>query len=57
MKCSDCGSSKAYKRKGVAWRLCRPCWVKLLAILDWANDSKAEHFNAFEKEQIKRPQP
>jgi hypothetical protein len=37
MKCSDCGANKAYRRKGLAWRLCRQCWYDLLAIVEWAD--------------------
>jgi hypothetical protein len=36
MKCNDCGVNRAYRRKGLAWKLCRPCWVNVLAILAWA---------------------
>lgn len=37
MKCNDCGSSKAYLRKGLAWRLCKPCWDNMAAVLNWAS--------------------
>lgn len=38
MKCSDCGLSKAYRRKGVVWRLCKPCWDRLITILALAEN-------------------
>jgi hypothetical protein len=41
MRCSDCGSPKAYRRRGFAWMLCRACWGNLLAILTWAGADKA----------------
>jgi hypothetical protein len=41
MKCNDCGCNKAYRRKGLAWRLCKGCWANLLGILYWANDARS----------------
>lgn len=40
MKCNDCGCNRAYTKKGLAWRLCRDCWVNLLAILSWASEEQ-----------------
>ena len=42
MKCSDCGANKAYTRKGLVWRLCKPCWINILAILGWAQGPSAD---------------
>lgn len=40
MKCNDCESNKAYRRKGLAWRLCKSCWANLLGIITWASEYK-----------------
>jgi hypothetical protein len=34
-------SGRAYKRKGVAWILCRQHWHELLGILAWAARGRA----------------
>ena len=34
-------SGRAYKRKGVAWILCRAHWHGLLGILAWAAEGRA----------------
>jgi hypothetical protein len=42
MKCNDGGCNRAYRRKGLAWKLCRQCWGNLLGILAWASEAKPE---------------
>jgi hypothetical protein len=42
MKCNDCGCNRAYRRKGLAWKLCKDCWAYMLATLAWASAPKEQ---------------